>query len=247
VRILGELGAKVHAVSRNEPKVPFEAFYPTDVSDFDSIAATAEALGEIGPIDHLLTCTGVPPTRSPEEILQVNYIGLRHLVDSVVPSVVDGGNVTVCGSSTAYGWEARLQDVLELVRIDDPHEAAVWCEEHPDVVSESFAAYMMSKHALIVWVTYHAPELGKRGIRLNCVCPGLTETPMVEEIAGGAGSRDLIDAFPNPLFGRITTAEEAAWPLVLLNSRLNAPVTGSVLFADQGAAAGLAAGTVTFL
>jgi NAD(P)-dependent dehydrogenase (short-subunit alcohol dehydrogenase family) len=106
----------------------------------------------------------------------------------------------------------------------------------------------MSKHALIVWVTYAAPALAReRGIRLNCVCPGLTETPMVTEIAGRSGSRDLVDAFPNPLFGRLTTAEEAAWPLILMNSRLNAPVTGSVLFADQGAAAGLAAGTVTFL
>jgi hypothetical protein len=70
---------------------------------------------------------------------------------------------------------------------------------------------------------------------------------MVGEIAEASGSRDLIDAFPNPLFGRITTAEEAAWPLVLLNSPRNQVVTGSVLFADQGSAAALAAGAVSFL
>ena len=106
---------------------------------------------------------------------------------------------------------------------------------------------MVPKHALIIWVTYAAPELGKRRIRLNCVNPGLTETAMVAEIAEKSGSRDLVDAFPNPFFGRITTAEEAAWPLILLNCRLNAPVTGGVLFADQGAAAALAAGSATFL
>jgi NAD(P)-dependent dehydrogenase (short-subunit alcohol dehydrogenase family) len=246
-RILGDLGARVHAVSRNEPKVPFEAFYPTDITDFDNIAATADALGKIGPIDHVLTCSGVPFTRPPSEVLQVNYIGLRHLVESIVPAVADGGNIAVSGSNTAYGWEAQLQQVLELVKIDDPHEAIAWCEEHADLVSEGFSSYVMSKHALIIWVTYAAAALGERGIRLNCVCPGLTETPMVEEIVDRAGTRDLVDSYPNPLFGRITTAEEAAWPLVLLNSRRNAVVTGAVLFADQGSASGLAAGSVTFL
>jgi NAD(P)-dependent dehydrogenase (short-subunit alcohol dehydrogenase family) len=247
VRILNELGAKVHAVSRNEPKVPFDAFYPTDLMSFDDIAVTADALSKIGPIDNVLTCSGVPFTRAPDEVLQVNYIGLRHLVESIVPSVADNGNIAVSGSSTAYGWEANLQTVLELVKLDDPKAAAKWCEENSDLVAEGFSSYMVSKHALIIWVTYAAPELGKRGIRLNCVNPGLTETAMVSEIAERSGSRDLVDAFPNPLFGRITTADEAAWPLILLNSRLNAPVTGGVLFADQGAAAALAAGSATFL
>lgn len=247
-RYLGDLGARVHAVSRNEPKVPYASFHPTDVTDFDSIATTAASLGEIGPIDHVLTCTGVPFTRPPKEVLLVNYIGLRHLVESIVPSMKDGGNIAVSGSSTAYGWEQNLQQILEFVRIDDPQQAIAWCEEHADLVSEGFSSYVMSKHALNVWVTYAAPALAQeRRIRLNCVCPGLTETAMVTEIAETSGSRDLVDAFPNPLYGRITTAAEAAWPLILLNSRLNEPVTGSVLFADQGAAAGLAAGTLKFL
>ena len=246
-RILGELGAKVHAVSRNEPKVPFDAFYPTDITDFDNIATTADALSKIGPIDHVLTCSGVPFTRPPGEVLQVNYIGLRHLVESIVPSMADGGNIAVSGSSTAYGWEANLQTVLELVKIGDPHEAITWCEDHADLVAEGFSSYVISKHALIIWVTYATPELGTRGIRLNCVSPGLTETPMVAEIVDRSGSRNLVDSFPNPLLGRITTAEEAAWPLVLLNSRKNLVVTGGVLFADQGAAAALAAGSASFL
>jgi hypothetical protein len=57
----------------------------------------------------------------------------------------------------------------------------------------------------------------------------------------------MVDAYPNPLFGRITTAEEAAWPLVVINSRINAVITGTVVWADQGAAAGLAAGALTFM
>jgi NAD(P)-dependent dehydrogenase (short-subunit alcohol dehydrogenase family) len=249
VRILNDLGAKVHAVSRNEPDLPFEAFYPTDLTDFDGIAATAEALAGIGPIDNVLVASGVPATRPVDEVMRVNYVGLRRLVELVVPSMADKGNIAVSGSNTAYGWERSLDTLLPLVKIDDPAEALKWLEEHPEVIPESsLGTYITSKHALNIWVTYAAPALAQsRGIRLNCVCPGLTETKMVEELVERAGTRAMVDAYPNPLFGRITTAEEAAWPLVVINSRINAVITGTVVWADQGAAAGLAAGALTFM
>ena len=138
--------------------------------------------------------------------------------------------------------------LLELVAIDDSNEAIAWFDDHAELSAEGFPAYIISKQALMTWVTYRAPSLGmERGIRLNCAAPGLTETPMVEEIAAKAGSRDLVDAYPAPLLGRITTAEEGAWPLIMLNSPLNAAVTGAVLFADQGVASGMVAGTLSFL
>jgi NAD(P)-dependent dehydrogenase (short-subunit alcohol dehydrogenase family) len=248
LRILGGLGATVYAVGRNEPPVPHEGFFRTDLADLDAVTATVGALAEIGPIDHVLVCSGVPFTREPAEVIRVNYVGLRHLVDSVVPFMADGGNVCVTASNTAYGWEKQMPTMLELVSIADPRDAIAWCNDHATLLADGFSAYVLSKHALMTWVTHRAPTLAaERGIRLNCVSPGLTETPMVEEIASQRGSRELVDSFPHPLFGRITTAEEGAWPIVLLNSRLNAVVTGGVLFADQGVAGGLATGAVTFL
>lgn len=247
LRILGELGARVHAVGRNEPRLPHESFHATDLGDLDAVAATARALGEIGPIDHLLVCSGVPPVRPRAEVLRVNYVGLRQLVESAVPALADRANICVAASNTAYGWEQRLPTLLELVAIPDPQEALAWCDDHPELTADGFPAYILSKQALITWVTYRAPSLGtERGIRLNCAAPGLTETPMVDEIAATAGSRDLIEAYPAPLLGRITTAEEGAWPLIMLNSPLNAAVTGAILFADQGVASGMAAGTISF-
>jgi hypothetical protein len=69
---------------------------------------------------------------------------------------------------------------------------------------------------------------------------------MPNEIAEKAGTRAMVDAYPNPLFGRITTPEEQAWPLVLLNSPRNTGVTGTVLFTDQGVAGGLMTGALRF-
>ena len=112
---------------------------------------------------------------------------------------------------------------------------------------EGFATYVFSKQALMTWVTHRAPTLAQaRGIRLNCAAPGLTETAMPAEIAEKTGSRALIDAYPNPLFDRIATAEEQAWPMLLLNSPRNAVVTGSVLFTDQGVGGGLMTGALQF-
>ncbi len=54
----------------------------------------------------------------------------------------------------------------------------------------------------------------------------------------------FFDEFPYPVLGRISTPQEQAWPLVLLNSRLNVVVTGTTLFTDQGVADGVAVGAI---
>jgi NAD(P)-dependent dehydrogenase (short-subunit alcohol dehydrogenase family) len=49
-------------------------------------------------------------------------------------------------------------------------------------------AYTATKHAVVGWVRAAAPALAARGIRLNALCPGFTDTPLVEaELRGGLG------------------------------------------------------------
>jgi NAD(P)-dependent dehydrogenase (short-subunit alcohol dehydrogenase family) len=49
-------------------------------------------------------------------------------------------------------------------------------------------AYTATKHAVVGWVRAAAPALEARGIRLNALCPGFTDTPLVE-----AELRDQLD------------------------------------------------------
>jgi NAD(P)-dependent dehydrogenase (short-subunit alcohol dehydrogenase family) len=49
-------------------------------------------------------------------------------------------------------------------------------------------AYTATKHAVVGWVRAAAPALAARGIRLNALCPGFTDTPLVE-----AKLRDALD------------------------------------------------------
>ncbi len=243
-RLLVELGARLHTVSRNEPPVAGETFHHVDLTDPDTISAAVAALGTIGPIDHVFVCAGVPKTRPPGEIMQVNYLGVRQLIDSLVPAIVTGGAIGLVSSNTALGWEARLPLLLELTAITDPRQAVRWCDEHPDELGEAFATYVFSKQAMIVWASHWAPTLAREhGIRVNCMLPGPTATPMVDEIAAETGYA-VFDAYPHPVLGRIPSAEEQAWPLLLLNSRLNAVMAGAVVFTDEGVSSGLMTGSI---
>jgi NAD(P)-dependent dehydrogenase (short-subunit alcohol dehydrogenase family) len=91
---------------------------------------------------------------------------------------------------------------------------------------------------LIVWAMHRCVALGReRGIRINCIAPCPTDTAFIDDAVGALGP-DYFDRFPYPLLGRMASAEEQAWPLVLLNSPLNRVVTGTVLYTDQGFAGG---------
>ena len=57
-------------------------------------------------------------------------------------------------------------------------------------------AYTATKHAVVGWVRAAAPALAARGIRLNAICPGFTDTPLVEaELRGGLGVPLMEPAF----------------------------------------------------
>ena len=57
-------------------------------------------------------------------------------------------------------------------------------------------AYTATKHAVVGWVRAAAPALAARGIRLNALCPGFTDTPLVEaELRGELGVPLMEPAF----------------------------------------------------
>jgi NAD(P)-dependent dehydrogenase (short-subunit alcohol dehydrogenase family) len=138
-------------------------------------------------------------------------------------------------------WQANLAINLELLAIEDPDEARRWCEVRPEVVKDG---YSVSKEMLIVWAMHRCVALAQeRGVRINCIGPCPTATPFMDEAI-----RDLGDAyfarFPYPLLQRMATPAEQAWPLILLSSRLNAVVTGAMLYTDQGFAGGVSTGAL---
>jgi len=243
-RFLGELGAKVHIVDIQQPKVACESFHQCDLSDFDQVRATARALHAIGPIDFVFPCAGLPPhIKGPAYCMRVNYIGTRLFVEELLPAVKDGGGIALISSDAAMGWQANTALRMEMLAISDPDAAYAWCEADPE--NRIKDGYTTSKEMLVVWVANAAVKLGlERRIRLNCIGPCPTRTAFMDE-QEKLLPEGFLDEWPYPSLGRIATAEDQAWPLILLNSPLNAAVTGTFLYTDQGFATGVFTGAIS--
>lgn len=240
-RILGELGAKLHVVDIKQPAIPHAQFYQADLSDPEQVRATAVKLRSIGPIHYYFSAAGVPPVLGALRCMLINYVGARQLIEAVLPSIVDGGGIAIISSDAALGWQRNLALSLEFMAIEDPIAQKEFCEKRPDVLRDG---YTSSKEMLFVWAQHRAVSLGKaRGIRINCTAPCPTRTPFMAEMSTRLPA-DFWDTFPYPLLGRPTTPDEQAWPLILMNSRLNAATTGGVLYTDQGFTAGVMTGAI---
>lgn len=243
-RFVGELGAKVHIVDIQPPKVPHESFHQCDLSDFAQVRATAAALKDIAPIDFLFPCAGLPPhIKGPLYCMRVNYIGTRLFVEELLPALRDGAGIALISSDAAMGWQKNLTQCLEMLAISDPDEAYAWCEA--DQATRVRDGYTSSKEMLVVWVQNFAVELGlKRRIRLNAIGPCPTRTAFMDE-QEKLLPEGFLDKWPYPSLGRIATAEDQAWPLILLNSPLNAAITGTFVYTDQGFASGVFTGAIS--
>jgi NAD(P)-dependent dehydrogenase (short-subunit alcohol dehydrogenase family) len=95
------------------------------------------------------------------------------------------------------------------------------------------AAYTTSKHGVLGFTKALAAELGKDGVRVNAIGPGLIETPLNANVR--ANNPELIQIFLDhtPL-GRAGKPEDIVGPAIFLASDLSAYVTGTIVMADGG-------------
>jgi NAD(P)-dependent dehydrogenase (short-subunit alcohol dehydrogenase family) len=100
----------------------------------------------------------------------------------------------------------------------------------------------LSKEAIILYGMKHAVALGARGIRINCTAPGVTDTPILDQLRTKYGQAYL-DDIPKPL-GRVSNPDEQAAVLVFLNSSAAGYLTGQVLWVDGGNLASRVAATM---
>src|SRR5207237_3625257 len=114
----------------------------------------------------------------------------------------------------------------ELLDTPDFDAAVAWVQEHGK------ADYMSMKQAICAYVAREAYGFLKKGIRINALCPGPTDTPLAQAnkemwLGFGADYREElgIDA---------STPLEQAYPLVFLCSDAAAAVNGITMITDAG-------------
>jgi len=238
-KILLDLGAEVHGLDFKESTLPLASFNQIDLRDPASIEAGVKAVG--GKVDALFNCAGLAGGGAfpPLDTFKVNFIGTRHLTDTVLPLMGAGGAIVSIASTGGLGWSRRIPVHMELLQTKGFQAALDWAEAHMDQVAEGYA---FSKEAVIVWTQFMGAHLIKQGIRINCSLPSPTQTPMMATFHATSG-KEVVDAAAEPL-GRYTTPAEQAGPLVLLCSDAAAVVNGVVLPVDGGFMGGLATGQV---
>ena len=240
VRILVELGAEVHAVDVNKPDMAGLASYTEcDLRDPEQIAATVEKIGSV--VNMLFNCAGVPNTFSDLDVMLVNFCGLRQFTEQVIPKMLEQADSAIASiaSTAGIGWMANLELLESLLATPDFDAARAWCEAHP---AELANAYGLSKEAINAYTAFRSFPLAARRLRMNCLNPGPTDTPMMPEFEKAVG-KEYMDNFPVPL-GRHAVADEQAWPLLFLNSPRASFVTGVQLDADGGFRSGLSTGRI---
>ncbi len=195
-----------------------------NLADRASIDAAVAEVG--GPVHALLACAGVADGTPGLE--RINFIGHRHLIEQMLDGGMlgRGSAIAFISSAAGLGWESNLEKIKEVLAISDWEESVAWCEDN------GYADYFHTKQIICAYVAAQAHPMLKRGIRINAICPGPTETPLAlanEEMWLGFGAD-----YREDVGIEASTPLEQAYPLLFLCSEAAVAVNGVTLITDAG-------------
>lgn len=223
---LVDLGAEIYALGRRETNVPVKKFIKMDLKDKTSIDAAVKQIDD--DIYALFNCAALPgPPFTNLDVTMVNFAGHRHLTESLLPQMKSGSAIASVASLGGMAWQKHLDDVNALLATPGFDEAHAWLEANP----EANNGYAFSKQCIITYAKTRATELAKSNIRINCLNPGPTDTPMMKQFHAYAGKERIEAIFLAPI-GRYATPGEMAEPLIFLNSNMARFISGHCLNVD---------------
>ena len=219
-----DAGAEVVVMDYADVTLPGVKSIKVNLADRASIDAAVDECG--GPVHALFACAGVAD--GTPGIEKINFIGHRHLIDRMLAGdmLPRGSAIGFISSAAGLGWEANLAQLKEYLATPDFDSAAAWIE------ANGHADYMWSKQTICAYVAGQAFPLGKRGIRINAICPGPTDTPLAQ------ANKELWLGFGADYRGELgieaSTPLEQAYPLVFLCSDAASGVNGIIMITDAG-------------
>jgi NAD(P)-dependent dehydrogenase (short-subunit alcohol dehydrogenase family) len=189
-----------------------------DVTDRAACAKVAAEVGKSGNISILVNNAGIN-RRTP-------FVGDKAAVakdwDDILSINLDGMfNVTHAFLDQIRATKSRIVNIGSI-------QSFVHVNGWPNS-----AAYTTSKHGVLGFTRSLAAELGKEGVRVNAIGPGMIGTRINAEAR--ANNPDMVAAcMRHTPLNRIGTPEDIAGPAVFLASDLSSYVTGHILMADGG-------------
>jgi len=184
-----------------------------DITDYEAVK---DAVTAAGPVDILINNAGwdmFKPFLKTEpdfwqKIISINLVGALNMMHCVLPGMVARGGGKVVSIASDAGR----------------------------VGSSGEAVYSACKGGIISITKTLARELASKGVRLNAVCPGVTETGMLAEFMKGAGNPEkLAEAFRRAIpVGRLGKPEDIAGAVLFLASDDAEFITGQAISVSGG-------------
>ena len=184
-----------------------------DITDYEAVKS---AVADAAPLDILVNNAGWDMFKpflktDPEfwrKIISINLVGAMNMLHCVLPGMVARGGGKVVSVASDAGR----------------------------VGSSGEAVYSACKGGIIALTKTLARELAAKGVRLNTVCPGLTETNMLTEFMKGAGNPDkLAEAYRRAIpVGRLGKPADIPGAILFLASDDAEFITGQTLSVSGG-------------
>jgi NAD(P)-dependent dehydrogenase (short-subunit alcohol dehydrogenase family) len=161
--------------------------------------------------------------------MKINFIGHRHLIDGLLGAdrLRRGSSICFISSVAGIGWEANLPTLIDFLDTPDFASADRWVAAH-----EATNNYGFSKQVINAYVARQSYPLIAKGIRINAICPGPTDTPLARANADlwltfGQDYRDATGIDHH-------TPEQMGDTMVFLNSEAARGISGVTLLVDSG-------------
>ncbi len=246
VNILREMGADIYLLDIKPPSDSTLKYIPVDLGKKESIDEAVAKLPR--KIDKIFNFAGVAGTQysgrtfTPAEVVTINFIGPRYLIESLIPRMNEGGAIAIVSSVGGEDWQKRLELHKDFDSTPGFNEAVEWLNNHKEAYAGPIC-YLFSKEAIIFYVKRRSWELCEKKLRINTVAPGPTQTPMMKDFHA-LFSQEIIDQALSPI-KRYATPEEQAQAMVFLNSDAASYISGVDLIVDYGYWAGVQSGKKT--
>lgn len=192
-------------------------FFQADVASEENVVSTVQAImRQFQKIDHLVNNAGIVLVKrieecAPEEwdrVMGVNVKSIFLMVKHTLPALRSAPHATVVNVGSISGLVAQ----------------------------KGTPAYVASKGAVLMLSKALALDLAEYGIRVNCVCPGITDTPMFRFHVNASHDpeRILAERCGRVPLARMLAPAEIADAVLYLSSSRASGITGTELVVDAG-------------